>query len=165
MNISSSLLVVWYCMSIIGFDVHTCTSSGRTFVATFAASTACADIHPEHHCCNASCCCGHHHHEKSCCSSEHGEDMPAEHSGGETVGAKSCCSNEYQVIQISGCRTDLDSDENISFCEVFYTCLIDNPLSYMVSAGYHAEHIQFIESGSGVLLPGDLCATFGVWRI
>ena len=142
---SAALLAIWYCMSIIGFDVHTCMSSGRTFVTAFTESLACADIHPEHHCC-----------ADSCCSSEKHE---------ESVGAKSCCSNDYQVIQLSGYRTNDDSEDKYSFSKVSFPCVADVPVRYVAMAKYHAEHIQFLEPDSGVLPPGDLCATFGVWRI
>ena len=164
MNISAALLVIWYCMSIIGFDVHTCMSSGRTFIATFADGVSCADIHPEHHCCGASCCSGHHH-ETSCCSSEHCDEVLLEHNNAETLDTKSCCSNEYQAILLSGCRTDSDSDNKYSFSEVSYPCIMNVPVISFAMAKYHADHVQFLEPDSGVHQPGDLCVTFGVWRI
>ena len=153
MNISAALLVVWYCMSIIGFDVHTCMSSGETFVAAFTESISCADIHPEHHCCGSSCCSGHHHHEEF------------EHNGPEAFDSKSCCSNEYQVIQLSGCRTDNDTEDKYSFSKVSFPCIMDVPVAYIAMARYHAEHIQFLEPDSGVVSPGDRYVTFGVFRI
>ena len=153
MNISVVLLVVWYCVSIIGFGVHTCMSSGETFIATFADGVACADIHPEHHCCVDTCCSGKHH------------ETADEHHHPQSIDTKSCCSNEYQAIVLSGCRTDNDSDEKHSSGKVFHPCVIDIPVSYIASVKYHAEHIQFLERDSGLLPPGDLCATFGVWRI
>ena len=158
MNMSAALLAIWYCMSIIGFDVHTCMSSGRTFVTAFTESLECADIHPEHHCCCSSCLDLHHHDEHempSCCSESH-ED---------SYDTKSCCSNEYQVIQLSGCRASDDSKDKFSFSKVSYPCIADVPVRYIAMAKYHAEHVQFLEPGSGVLPPGDLCVTFGVWRI
>ena len=153
MNMSAALLVVWYCLSIIGFGVHTCTSSGETFIATFADGVECADIHPEHHCCGA-----------SCCSSKHHGSVEAHHES-QAVDAKPCCSNEYQAIVLSGCRTDNDSEDKYSFVKAFCPCVTEIPVSLIASAIYHAEHVQFLEHDSGVLPPGDLCATFGVWRI
>lgn len=166
MNISAALLVVWYCMSIIGFDVHTCLSSGRTFIATFADGVACADIHPEHHCCCESCSDSHHddHDAPSCCSSHHAEESD-EMNDAVSVDSKSCCSDEYHAIQLSGCRTDNDSDERFTFSKVVYPCVMGIPVLYIASAKYHAEHIQFLEHDSGVLSPSDLCVAFGVWRI
>ena len=158
MNISAALLVVWYCMSIIGFDVHTCMSSGNIFIAAFTETVSCEDIHPEHHCCSASCCSGHHDREtSSCCTSKHHNE--------ESIDTKECCSNEYQVIQLSGCRTDNDSDDKYSFSKVSIPCLMDIPVAYVAMARYHAEHIQSLEPDSGVLSPGGLHVTFGVFRI
>lgn len=168
MNMSAALLVVWYCLSIIGFGVHTCTSSGETFISTFAEGVECADIHPEHHCCGASCCSGTHHNDhkaQPCCSTDHHSEPVGEHRGSQSVDTKPCCSNEYQAIALSGCRTDNDSDEKYSICKALYPCVIDIPVSYIASAQYYAEHMQFLEHDSGVFQPGDLCVTFGVWRI
>ena len=163
MNISAAILVVWYCMSIIGFDVHTCMSSGRTFVATFADGVACADIHPEHHCCCASCQDSHHHDLPSCCSSDNDHKSAGEHHDSESIDVKSCCSNEYQAIQLSGCRTD--NDERYFSSKAFLPCVMDIPVQYIAMTKYHADHIQFLDPDSGVLPPGEHCATFGVWRI
>ena len=154
MNISAALLVIWYCMSIIGFDVHTCMSSGRIFIATFAEGMACADVHPEQHCCGSSCCSSHHH-----------EDHEDEHHGSSIVDTQSCCSNEYQVILISGSRADNDSEDKYSLSRVLCPCVSGIPVSYLSSAKYHAGHIQFLEPDSGVNQPGDICVVFGVLRI
>ena len=47
-KLSAMLMVLWYSMSIIGFDVHTCNGSGKSFIATFVSGTGCEDIHPDH---------------------------------------------------------------------------------------------------------------------
>lgn len=52
------LIVLWYVFSIIGFDVHTCSHTGKSYVATFVSGYGCDDIHPEHHC-GKDCCHGH----------------------------------------------------------------------------------------------------------
>ena len=55
-KLTSVLLTVWYLMSIIGFDVHTCSGSGCSFVTTFIEGMTCAEVHPEHVCDAGSCC-------------------------------------------------------------------------------------------------------------
>ena len=167
MNISAALLVVWYCVSIIGFGVHTCISSGETFIASFADGVECADIHPEHHCCGASCCFGSHHdhREHSCCPAGHHEDPAEEHDAPQAISSPSCCSNDYQAIVLSGCRSDYGSEDKHSFVKAFCPCVTDIPVSYIASARHHAEQTQFLEHDSGVLWPSDLLVTFGVWRI
>lgn len=165
MNISSAVLVIWYCVSIIGFGVHTCVSSGETFIATFADGMECVDIHPEHHCCGASCCSGSDHDHASCCSDNHHEGPDEEHDAPLGISKPSCCSNDYQAIVLSGCRAGDDSKEKYSFVKAFCPCVTEIPVSYLASARYPAEHVQFLECDSGFLLPGEFCATFGVWRI
>ena len=44
MKYLAALLVVWYSLSIIGFDVHSCTKTGETFVASIAAGVSCEDM-------------------------------------------------------------------------------------------------------------------------
>lgn len=170
MNISAALLVVWYCMSIIGFDVHTCMSSGRTFIVTFAEGMACADVHPESHCCSSSCCSDSHDGAhavlpRCSCSSHHHEDQEAGHHESSTVDSQSCCSDEYQVILLSGCRMDNDSEDKFSLNRELCPCMSGIPVSYLASASYHAGYIQYPEPDSGVIMPGDICVAFGVLRI
>ena len=167
MNISTAFLVVWYFMSIIGFGVHTCISSGDIFISTFAEGMECADIHPEKHCCGASCCSDSHHDHgtTSCCSDIDHEGPDEDHADQISVSSSSCCSNDYQAIVLSGYRTDDDSVNKYSFVKAFSPCKTEIPVSYIASARYHAEHVQFLEHDSGVLLPRDHFATFGVWRI
>lgn len=155
MKISALLLVVWYSMSIIGFDVHTCLSSGRTFIATFAEGISCADIHPEHHCCKTECreIHGHDCHEtSSCCHSE------------QEVDAKKCCSNEYQVIHLSGCRSVSDTDSDDLDIRMVYPT-INNIVSYIASVAFPAEKHQFWDPDSGAIQPFDYQSVYGIWRI
>lgn len=84
------LLLIWYSLSIIGFDVHTCKASDRSFVATFLSGLACEDIHPEHDCCDHEhhgCCC---HHDKNNFSAD------------ERFQKESCCTDDYLSLTITG---------------------------------------------------------------
>ena len=92
-RVVAALLCVWYSMSIIGFDVHTCSRSGRSFVATFVQGLACEDIHPSHTCSNSHCCA---HHDDGCCVPVH------DASGMPSFASSDCCSNDYQVICMTG---------------------------------------------------------------
>ena len=91
-KVTALLLVVWYSMSIIGFDVHTCSGSGESFVVTFVEGLECEDIHPEHHCHKGYCCT----HSHSCC------DVKAS----TAIKSKSCCTSDYQVLQLTGTMSD-----------------------------------------------------------
>ena len=91
MKISAFMLVVWYCMSIIGFDVHTCSESGRSFVTSSILGTECEDIHPEHH---------HHDH---CCS---GCDDHTSSSDEDRVSTEGCCTDDIKVLVLTGSNTN-----------------------------------------------------------
>lgn len=96
-RVAASLMTLWYCISIIGFDVHTCSASGRSFIATFVEGLSCQDIHPEHDC-DEGHCCGHSH----CgCSGADCED-----SAGTLVRPVSCCTDDYQVLTLTGAGQD-----------------------------------------------------------
>ena len=157
MKICAVLLAVWYCMSIVGFDVHTCKGSGRAFVTTFAEGMTCADIHPEQHCTHdrhheASCC----HHESDCCA-HHGQEPEA------SVDSQTCCTDSYQVIVLTGCRAEDDGHDSVDcgcgYCPYIHACASDwqASLKYRPSSHYKPD--------SGDIVPCDRCVTFGVWRI
>ncbi len=145
------LLTVWYSMSVIGFDVHTCSGSGRSFVTTFIGGLACEDIHPEHSCGHASCC---HDSREDCCS----------HTG-SSVKAKSCCSNDYRALDLTGTLSSNDHDHSdecscgICPCVGFPVC--EAPALF--AEDYTKTHIQRPESGVGSACERQ--AALRVWRI
>ena len=126
---SALLLVLWYCFSVIGFGVHTCNASGRSFIATFVIGFTCEDVHPEHDCTsdhrNAvlhDCCCHHHESEQyeAACSSADAH-LP------EYDVEDCCCSNDYHVLTITGNTIEEDDKNIISIesieCPVFLSTL------------------------------------------
>jgi hypothetical protein len=147
-KITALLLVVWYSMSIIGFDVHTCSGSGRSFVATFIEGLDCEDVHPEHHCCGGSCCEKAH----SCCHQHKGV----------TLKSKSCCTNDYQALTLTG---TMPGDEGGQFlCGSLSTCLVAmSEIAYSIYPSYRAFNRLLSDSGLGQA--PDLQAVLGVWRI
>lgn len=153
-RVIAMLLILWYCVSVIGFDVHTCYKSDRCFIATFVEGFECEDIHPCHsnhcHCCekarqcasaNAGECCG-----KSACS----------------VSESSCCSNDYQVIDITGSGSaGFQSSEDIQLCLMLpLNTFCENVVSLSVRSDFN----RVSWSGSCVC-PCDVHPMFGVWRI
>ena len=143
-RIFAAILVIWYSLSIIGFGVHTCKGSGQTFVVSFAESSSCADIHPEHHCCSS---------DNHCCESDH-----------STLDVQKCCSNEYQMIRLSGCRSSVESDYSEQDIE---SICINIPVYSVsdLSAALHAENLQFWDPDTGDVRPCDCQVTYGVWII
>ena len=147
MKISAVLLVLWYCLSIIGFDVHSCTVTGSTFVNSVLSGVECEDVHPKHDC----CCHG------SCCSSgcNHDHNTPAK----ENVSKKECCTNEIEVLD-SEVVVSVEDDgfdlsvANFAFVENDYVPLI------------YAQEASVSENpDSGNLRRPDIQAVLSIWRI
>ena len=84
MKYVSVLMALWYCLSIIGFDVHSCTRSGERFVTSTLLGISCEEIHPEHSCHSHGSCCGHH--DSSC------------HHEGDEIDCSGCCTNDIHVL-------------------------------------------------------------------
>ena len=146
-KICSVLLVFWYLMSVIGFNVHTCSGESHSFVTTFIDGVTCADIHPEHHCGS-----DHHHSDESedCCGSEERSD---------------CCSDEFQVLAVTG----LMSDDSHDYCDgghlsgcpcVVASCL---ELPQVCPDDYLLKDLYEPESGCAAC--DDVQSYFSIWRI
>ena len=174
MKICAVLLAVWYCMSIIGFDVHTCNGTGRTFVATFAEGLTCEDIHPEHHCTPGQCrtshdagcchedCCSH---SEKTCSHETSEGSCCGHEGGSELNSPSCCSDSYQSILLTGFRAD-DDHRHYDECHCGNCpCVIQEYLCGLTPAGHAASDMHFHIPDPGYIVPCDVQVAFSVWRI
>lgn len=87
-RVSAVIMLIWYSLSIIGFNVHTCSASDRSFIVTFLEDMSCESIHPSDHCGaeqTCCCCCSHH-------TSEHHSDSD------ESIDEPDCCTNDYQVL-------------------------------------------------------------------
>ncbi len=157
-KILAVMLTVWYSMSVIGFDVHTCSGSGRSFVVTFIEGLTCEDIHPEHSCDKASCCTSVH---DGCC---HGHsDHTSDKSGNIT--AKSCCSSDYQVLALTGTLNSQDHDHFdeciCGLCPCTGLPVCETPSLY--NEFNQVKHIQRPESGADSA--GERLAALRVWRI
>lgn len=168
-KMTSVLMTIWYCLSIIGFDVHTCSGSGRTFVTTFIEGLACEDIHPEHVCNPESCCPDSHEH--SCCShSRHDGDCTADHSDcifcdGTAFRAKSCCSNDYQVLALTG-TVSADDHRHHDECTCGHCPCVDFPSDMMLQPDRPSLLLSYIHKpDSGLPTAGDRQAALNIWRI
>ena len=142
----AALLVVWYSLSVIGFDVHTCSGSGEVFIATVASGFSCEDIHPEHS--HKTCGCCHSHDENH-----------------DKMTKKPCCSDDYQVILLTGVRSDEQSGKN--YCSEFSSkalfadeCSCNNHLIQPIS-GLRA----FYKPRSECMMVRNVQASYSIWRI
>lgn len=149
-SLSALLLVVWYSLSVIGFDVHTCKASGEVYIATVASGFSCDDIHPDGH------KQAHHEHSGCTCCQTHKSDS-------DKLKTKPCCSDDYQVILLTGVRSAQDTDDVFQQVPVatLQTAGSDHSHSYIFSNGLRAFHI----AGSGGLKPRDIQAVYSIWRI
>ena len=160
---ASVLLVLWYSLSIIGFDVHSCRSTGEVFVASLAVGATCEDIHPEHSCSAHGGCCQHHK-GADCCYGLHASENTCDN-GGCHVEKEECCSNEFKFLQITG--------ENISENERsdngnahYYQHIFDVDLA-MESAMpvLQRPFMKYLDRpDSGVVMP-DRQAFLNIWRV
>ena len=144
------LLVIWYSLSVIGFDVHTCSSNGDTYIATVISGTGCKDIHPDHDQKPCSCC----HHDN--CNDTHEAE--------QSVKTKPCCTDEWQMIVLTGLKT---SDEQASSPDCFYVSDVYGPGqhsdSYLLRTMAHDR--AFCKPDSGNIRCLDFQQIYSIWRI
>ena len=164
LRLSAMLLVLWYCFSVIGFNVHTCRASGRSFIATFASGLSCSDIHPEHTCGHghSSCCQGHgHSHDApSCCQS----DTPSccSSHGELSFECQDCCDDDHLALRLTGCVNEKTNPiDHVQQIPVHYLSDVHDSV-HMVMA-----HRAFglLLPVRGLTVPWDYQSRLGIWRI
>lgn len=155
-KVFAALLVGWYLMCIIGFGVHTCSGSGKSFLVPFFESLTCEEIHPEHSCDPSACCASVHEH--GCCS-HCGLDQ------GLSLSSKSCCSNDYQVLELTGILVQDDSRSNDGHSSWYCPCvdIMICDAGCQISWKTIIKYIHEPESGKELLR--DRQAVLSVWRI
>ena len=149
LSLCTMLLIVWYCFSIIGFNVHTCNASGRSFIATFISGLDCSDIHPEHHHDHACCC-----HHSDACDCHHHDQC--------TIKSADCCSDDHMSLDITG-TVFSDEQQDFDFQESDLYAYAD-----MFGSGRLQNAYQKVshESGTSVLIvPRDCQSLLNIWRI
>ncbi len=150
-SMTALLLVIWYSLSVIGFDVHTCSSSGNTYIATVISGTECEDIHPEHNQKRCSCC---HHHD-------HTGDT---HESDQSLKTKPCCTDEWQMIDLTGLRTS-DEQADVSYCFCNSDVFGPQHQSDNYSLRTSAHRRAFYKPDSGTIICLDFQQTYSIWRI
>lgn len=83
-----------YLLGIVGLDVHSCLSSGKSFVVSLWGGIECSDIHPESDC--ASLCCSHCHHAEGKTACDH------------SAVSDDCCSDSCHYLALTGASSDHD---------------------------------------------------------
>lgn len=159
-RIVALLLLVWYSLSIIGFGVHTCSESNRSFLTNFISGVSCSDVHPSE-LCKVSCCSAQKH--KKCCS-HHASDEGAEnHSdGGLKVVAKNCCHNDYQQIALTGSGQSNVSEQSVLPVSMLAFC---SASSFEFQDLAYSRIIQARTLPDPGLCMGELRPLLSIWRI
>ena len=140
----SALLAAWYCLSIIGFDVHSCTATRSVFVNSVLLGVTCDEIHPEHDCSGHGSCCTHHNAEDSMEITDDG-----------------CCTNEIEVLD-SVVVTNADEDDYIQFSQMLSCLFIES--NYDVLLFSESKESSYIPDLGRVIQP-DCQAVLNIWRI
>ena len=154
-KLSAMLLAVWYSLSIIGFDVHTCNGSGKTYIATVVGGFSCEDIHPghgvsEHSHVPGECCC--HSHE-------------SEFDGGLEITPLPCCSDDYHVIYLTGVRSDDESERTGTLNGEGQYCILNTHIENPKFNIFHSGLRAFYKPRSGDPVPLDVQVAYNIWRI
>ena len=155
----SALLVVWYSLSIIGFDVHSCKSTGEVFVASLAGGISCEDVHPEHSCRAHGSCCGHD--VVTCC--EHETKSCSDHQSESQVAKSDCCSNDLQILELTGVSVSHERDTHKDLADE-YVLNVDL-FAEMTIPAVQRPLLTFLKHpDTGVVMP-DRQAFFSIWRV
>ena len=154
--LAAVLMVLWYSLSVIGFDVHTCSGSGETFIATVASGFACEDIHPEHVRPESG------HSECGCCHSHDSEPVEA---SGHGFDSKPCCTDDYQVIILTGTRGSDQQRYNDANHSEYCTYVAEVPVIDYYSNKYSSDIRVYYKLCIGGIVPQDLQASYNIWRI
>ena len=150
----SALLVVWYSLSIIGFDVHSCKSTGEVFVASLAGGISCEDVHPEHSCRAHGSCCGH---DMTTCCGHEGQQT------GSQVSKSDCCSNDLQILELTGVSVSHERDTDNDHADE-YVLNVDL-FAEMTIPAVQKPLLTFLKHpDTGVVMP-DRQAFFSIWRV
>lgn len=166
-RVFAAALVVWYSLSIIGFGIHTCSDSNRSFLTSFISGISCEDVHSAERC--GKSCCGETSHKHMCrCCCDHSGDIvkdiasePAS-SDGQTFSQRGCCSDDYQQIIITGSGQNSGSEHSLSplcvgYCAYIYACALG---SSIYSKGIRASAIYYHGLSISKLRP-----LLSIWRI
>lgn len=113
------LMLAWYCVCLVGFDVHTCFRSGESIVSSLLVGADCEGLH--HHCegdrhsVGESCRCGALLSDSAKCFSE----SPAGSSDLSVCPGTPCCSDDvilFDVVASGSAREDVHAHHGHCTC-------------------------------------------------
>ena len=139
-----------YLLGIVGLDVHSCLSSGKSFVVSLWGGIECSDIHPESDC--ASLCCSHCHHA-----------APQTACANESAVSDDCCSDSCHYLALTGACSDHDELLAQIVCPEIDLPTAINPATEGSEAETFANAL-LTPPGSGLSSP-DILALISSFRI
>ena len=144
-NMSAFVLMIWYCLSVIGFDVHICGATGRVFVSP-VMTAECYDSEQSEECrCG---CCSH------CC------DAGSNASG---YSDNSCCSDDYQALIITGGASS-ENHRHFDECSCgLYPCVLMSESDVLKNVCVRT--LSYRLPDKGLPSPSDFQAILSVWLI
>ena len=156
-RVAAALLLICYCLGIIGFDVHTCQDSGRSFISMSATVFDCESVHPGQSCHFETSCQEH----KHCCCRHHSEPAPLQ-DGFDSIDEGTCCTDDYQNIWITGPGSK-DGRQNFGqwVAAAGHVCLSSQVADALIPSYHRISYEKLI-------LPPRQCdiqALCGIWRI
>ena len=157
-----------YLLGIVGLDVHSCLSSGKSFVVSLWGGIECSDIHPESDC--ASLCCSHCHHaapKTACASHENAGHCPhcvqEVSCPNDSALSDDCCSDSCHYLALTGASSDHDELLAQIVCPEIDLPTAINPATEGSEAETFANAL-LTPSGSGLSSP-DILALISSFRI
>lgn len=111
-SVISAVVLAMYCIAIVGFDVHTCSHLGRSFVVSLLNGTSCDNIHPESsaHLHAADYC---HCHDCEVAAAEAASSQDNHFNSGTYT--DSCCSDACHFLDITGVDGNDSNRGSMSF--------------------------------------------------
>ena len=147
-KVFACLMALWYLVSAVGLNVHTCSGTGEVFVSSLAAGTSCEVIHPSYgsHSEKDCCCCGH------------------ENETEEGVSKQDCCNNESVMLVHNGCTEDSFLLSQLMVQALDMNCFA--PETYALQ-GFNNEFIQrkIPEPDSIPYSQRDILSEISIWRL
>lgn len=138
----TALMLGVYVLGIVGFDVHSCLASGKSFIVPlWNGELSCCAIHPEDLCSDGDCCGNCRHGHGNDCRTDN--DCRQEHANGVT---DRCCSDAFHFLELTGsCE-----NHNDNFSEAL------SALTTTINLFFSAPQDLFRAAESGAAFPSGI---------
>lgn len=143
-KVVSFALAIWYLLCVVGFDVHTCRHSGKSFVLSLVVGVACDDIHPESGC-SHDLCCGH-----------------------SSLAGTKCCTDDIKILSLTG-DSRIGGSAHHHHCHCSCLCghcpvFADMPVSCNLPEDAGVL-LKFPAWPSNAYFQDNILSVFSIWRI